>query len=125
MPREKILKPGMPVRNSQSGQPIMVALDLLGRRWSLRILWCLRDGERKTSRGLQSACDISSPSVLTARLKELRSAGLVSLENGKGYGLTPEGMQLLAALGPLAKWADTWAHQVGRDDLACYSKTHK
>jgi DNA-binding HxlR family transcriptional regulator len=31
------------VRGSRSGRPIMVLLDLLGRRWSLRILWELRD----------------------------------------------------------------------------------
>ena len=37
------------VRGSRTGRPIMALLDLLGRRWSLRILWELR-GAPLTSR---------------------------------------------------------------------------
>ena len=37
-------KPGTRVRGSRTGRPIMAALDLLGRRWALRILWELRAG---------------------------------------------------------------------------------
>ena len=36
--------PGAPVRGSRTGRPVMALLDLLGRRWSLRVLWELRDG---------------------------------------------------------------------------------
>jgi len=125
MSSKPTLQPGTPVRSSKSGQPIMVALDMLGRRWTLRILWCLRNGEKKTSRALQSECEITSPNVLNTRLKELREAGIVALENGAGYGLTAEGKQLLASLGPLAEWADQWARNVGREDLACYSKAER
>ena len=39
-----------------SGRPIMVALDALGRRGALRLLWELRDGPL-TFRALQTACD--------------------------------------------------------------------
>jgi len=35
--------PGRPVRGSSTGKPVMAALDLLGRRGSLRIVWELRD----------------------------------------------------------------------------------
>ena len=49
----------------------MALLDLLGRRWSLRVLWELRDGPL-TSRALRAACDEASPSVLQARLADLR-----------------------------------------------------
>ena len=125
MSRTKVIKPGVPVRNSQSGQPIMAALDLLGRRWSLRILWCLRQGERKSSRVLQTECGISSPNVLMSRLKELRESGIVNLEEGGGYALTGLGLKLINALGPLAAWSDQWAQIVGREDLACYGKTQK
>ncbi|HTO53257.1 MAG TPA: transcriptional regulator, partial [Myxococcota bacterium] len=37
-------RPGAAVRGSRSGRPIMAALDLLGRRWALRVLWELRNG---------------------------------------------------------------------------------
>ena len=66
------LKAG-PVRGSRTGRPIMVLLDLFGRRWSLRILWELRE-RPMTSRALRVACDKASPTVLNERLKELRDA---------------------------------------------------
>ncbi len=67
------------VRGSTSGRPIMALLDLLGRRWSLRIIWELRDDRSLTSRALRTACDEASPTVLQARLSELREAGFVEL----------------------------------------------
>src|ERR1700716_2079675 len=66
------------VRGSRSGRPIMALLDLLGRRWTLRIVWELRE-QPLTSRALRAACDEASPTVLQARLSELRQAGLVEL----------------------------------------------
>jgi DNA-binding HxlR family transcriptional regulator len=38
-------QPGKPVRGSVTGRPLMAGLDLSGRRWSLRIIWELCDGE--------------------------------------------------------------------------------
>ena len=61
----------------------MALLDLLGRRWALRILWELRD-EPLTSRALRTACDEASPTVLQTRLDELREAGFVGLGEGGG-----------------------------------------
>jgi DNA-binding HxlR family transcriptional regulator len=84
----------------------MVALDMLGRRGALRILWELR-GEPLTFRALQAACD-SNPGSLNTRLKELRDLGIVGHEAG-GYRLTPVGRTLIAALQPLQTWADDWA----------------
>ena len=53
----------------------MAVLDLLGRRWMLRVLWQLRDGPL-TFRALREQCDAVSPSVLNTRLAEMRDAGL-------------------------------------------------
>jgi DNA-binding HxlR family transcriptional regulator len=97
-----------PVRGSRTGRPIMALLDLLGRRWALRVLWELRDGPL-TSRALRVACDAVSPTVLQARLSELRAAGLVELGVGRGYGLTAVGFELLQAFAPLYAFADRWA----------------
>jgi len=96
----------------------MVVLDLLGRRWALRILWELRDGERRSFRSLQESCLITSPNVLNTRLKELRHAQVVDLEEGAGFGLTEMGKKLLKALHPLSLWSENWAIRVGREDLA-------
>lgn len=96
------------IRGSRTGRPIMALLDLLGRRWALRVLWELRDGPL-TSRALRTACDEVSPTVLQARLSELREAGLVDHAAGRGYALTALGLELLSAFMPLYGFADRWA----------------
>ena len=96
------------MRGSHSGRPIMALLDLLGRRWTLRILWELRSGVLNF-RELREACGGMSPSVLNLRLRELREAGIVSLQDGGGYLLSESGRQLLSALAPLQGWANRWA----------------
>jgi DNA-binding HxlR family transcriptional regulator len=101
--------PGQPVRGSRTGRPTMALLDLLGRRWALRILWELRDGDRLTFRDLQVRSGNISSSVLNDRLRELREAGIVSVEPSGGYQLTPAGKALLRALEPLDAWAKDWA----------------
>jgi len=95
------------VRGSTTGRPIMALLDLLGRRWSLRILWELRD-HPLTSRALRAACDQASPTVLQARLLELRQANFVELIPDSGYGLTALGQELLEGLLPLHRFAERW-----------------
>ena len=97
-----------PVRGSSSGRPIMAALDLLGRRWSLRILWELR-ATPLTFRALQDACGGLSPSVLQQRLNDLREAGLVLHDGSSGYGLTEAARSLQPILLTLNDWAEGWA----------------
>ena len=86
----------------------MALLDLMGRRWSLRIVWELRNGPM-TSRELRTACDEASPTVMQKRLDELRDAGLVDLIAGAGYRLTPLGKALIEAVQPLSSFADRWS----------------
>lgn len=101
-------KVGQPVRGSRSGRPIMVVLDLLGRRTTLRILWELR-WEPLTFRGLQDACETNAR-LLNTRLAELKDTGLVEHATG-GYRLSEQGRGLLVSLGPLFDWAQEWAEQ--------------
>jgi DNA-binding HxlR family transcriptional regulator len=101
--------PGRPARGSDSGRPIMALLDLLGRRWALRVIWELRE-QALAFRALQERCAGMSSSVLNQRLRELRAAGV--LEAGPdGYRLTDEGRLLLAAYPPLDAWAERWAER--------------
>ena len=99
--------PGRPVRGSASGRPIMALLDLLGRRWALRVVWELRHGAQPTFRELQRSCDGVSSSVLADRLRELGEAALVE-HDGEGYALTAQGRDLLDRLLPLDEWASRW-----------------
>ena len=96
--------PGRPVRGSTSGRPLMAALDLLGRRWALRVLWELRPGPLG-ARAILGACDGLSPSVLYERLRELTEAGLVAQDEASRYLLTPLGRDLGEAIGPLDAWS--------------------
>jgi DNA-binding HxlR family transcriptional regulator len=106
-----------PVRGSRTGRPIMALLDLLGRRWTLRIVWELRNGPL-TARALRAACDEASPTVLHTRLAELRDARLVDHTAGRGYGLTPLGVEFSRAFLPLYDFADRWAAQTIPSDDA-------
>lgn len=100
--------PGTPVRGSRSGAPIMALLDLLGRRWSMGVLWVLCEGGAATFRELQSRCETISPSVLNSRLKELRQARLVEVSDS-GYVATQLGHALFTHLEPLGAWSKGWA----------------
>jgi DNA-binding HxlR family transcriptional regulator len=86
----------------------MAALDLLGRRWVLRILWELRDGPLGF-RALQKACDGMSSSVLASRLADLTSTGIVTIDDGGHYALSETGERLRTALRPLLDWSREWA----------------
>jgi DNA-binding HxlR family transcriptional regulator len=103
-------RPGRSVRGSRSGRPIMAALDLLGRRWALRILWELRAGALPF-RALREAAGDVSPAVLNTRLAELREAGLVE-STPLGYATTTSGRDLCRALEPLQSWAQRWSRQL-------------
>ena len=99
--------PGRPVRGSATGRPIMALLDLLGRRWTLRVLWELRGAPVPSFRELQSRCGGVSSSVLTDRLAELREAGIVERADD-GYRLSTRGAELSEAILVMARWAADW-----------------
>ena len=86
----------------------MALLDLLGRRWTLRILWELRGDPVPTFRELQARCEGMSSSVLSQRVGELREAGIVAPD---AYALTADGRELLEAFAPIQEWAARWARR--------------
>jgi DNA-binding HxlR family transcriptional regulator len=90
----------------------MALFDLLGRRWSLRILWELRDGPL-TFRALQERCGDVSPTVLNRRLGELRGVDLVAHGEG-GYAYTRWGGELAEQLTKLDAWSGRWARELAK-----------
>lgn len=98
------------VRGSRTGRPIMVLLDLLGRRWALRIVWELREGPQRF-RELQDTIG-ASPTIINTRLAELREAKLVRLDDESGYLLTALGEELLRLFLPLHVWSEKWAKAI-------------
>ncbi|MEU2736837.1 helix-turn-helix domain-containing protein [Streptomyces sp. NPDC007095] len=93
----------------------MAALDLLGRRWTLRIIWELHDnGAPIGFRDLQRRCDDMSSSVLSTRLTELRETGIASstaTAAQPAWHLTALGDDLVTAMGPLLDWSRAWAER--------------
>ena len=86
----------------------MVLLDLLGKRWTLRVIWELHNGGPATFRDLRKRCEEVSPTLLNSRLKDLRQLGLIDL-GADGYELTKHGQSLSEKLAPLDAWANKWA----------------
>ncbi|MCX5206583.1 helix-turn-helix transcriptional regulator [Streptomyces sp. NBC_00237] len=87
----------------------MAALDLLGRRWALRVVWELSQSPAGF-RELQRRCAQMSSSVLSTRLAELIDARLIALRPD-GYHLTPLGTGLVTALRPLDAWSRRWGDE--------------
>ncbi|WKX73838.1 helix-turn-helix domain-containing protein [Streptomyces sp. XD-27] len=100
--------PGRPVRGSTTGRPLMAALDLFGRRWTLRVVWELHEGALGF-RALRERCENMSSSVLRQRLVELIEARLVHQTPDGRYALTELGREARTALNPLVGWSATWA----------------
>ncbi len=115
-----IPKPGMPVRGSQSGAPLMAAFDLLGRRWAMGIVWQLSYGSA-TFRSLQNACGSISPSILNSRLKDLREAQLIE-RTTEGYRLTEMGEALHRLLLPFGEWSIKWAQLITPEETSRWSQ---
>ena len=85
-------------------------LDLLGRRWALRLVWELRRSTLSFSE-LRERLEIS-PSVLSARLGELADAGVLERDGVRRYRLSGRGRELARILYELNRWAQH--QQTGR-----------
>jgi DNA-binding HxlR family transcriptional regulator len=79
-------------------------LDLLGRRWALRLVWELRRSTLSFSE-LRERTGIS-PSVLSARLGELVDADVLERDGGRRYRLSGRGRALARILYELNRWAE-------------------
>lgn len=87
--------------------PLAALLDLLGRRFALGVYWSLR-GTSLSFRAL--AARLEAPEAqLTQRLRELREAGLIEVDEAGEYRLTAHGRRLQGVLEPVAAWAGEWA----------------
>jgi DNA-binding HxlR family transcriptional regulator len=90
-------------------------MDILGRRWALRLVWELRRSTLSFSE-FRERTGIS-PSVLSARLGELIDAGIVERDSGRRYRLGGRGRELARLLYELNRWAEQ-AGVSSRNELA-------
>lgn len=87
-----------------STRPVENALELLGRRWALRLIWELRRSTLSFSE-LRQRTGIS-PSVLSSRLGDLVAAGVLERDSGRRYRLSGRGRELARLLYELNRWAE-------------------
>jgi DNA-binding HxlR family transcriptional regulator len=112
-PSVNVPLPGIAVRGSSSGRPLMATLDLLGRRWVLRLIWEMRE-KPCGFRELQANCEGLSPSVLSKRLKELQLAGVVEQDDDARWLLTPLGKSLQPAIKAMSDWSKRWEESLNQ-----------
>lgn len=102
--------------------PVAKTTELLGEKWTLLILRELLLGTHRYN-DFQRALSRISPSLLTKRLKQLESAGIIvrkKLQGRSGYEyfLTPAGKELAPIVEHLASWGMRWARgQLDEDEL--------
>jgi DNA-binding HxlR family transcriptional regulator len=84
---------------------VIDTLELLGRRWALRLVWELRRDAMRFSE-LRARTGISS-SVLAQRLRELAEAGVVESDPAGRYRLSAGGRELARVLYDLNRWAES------------------
>jgi DNA-binding HxlR family transcriptional regulator len=85
----------------------MALLDFLGRRCTLRIGWELGVGPLPF-RELQRRTGISSPNLVSRRLKEGVALGIFERDDSGDYCLSEAGRELGTILRPLDAWAKAW-----------------
>ena len=89
------------------------AVELLGRRWAGAIVSILLRGPARYNEIRADIPDISDR-MLTERLKELESEGVVvrtvipEAPIGVEYGLTEKGRALELAVAAIGRWAEKW-----------------
>lgn len=91
--------------------PVLYALDIVGQKWKLPILWYLHKGSIRYNELKRRVTGITNI-MLTKSLRELEEAGLVKREVFNTippkveYSLTENGEALLPALNELYKWGE-------------------
>ncbi len=89
------------------------AIELIGRRWAGAILWSLSERPHYFAELTASVPGLSDR-LLSRRLRELESAGLVARTVSEGpparvsYSLTEKGHAVEPVLSELATWAGDW-----------------
>lgn len=92
--------------------PILYAMDLIGQKWKLPILWYIADKGPIRYNELRRDVVGITPTMLTKCLGELEEAGLIErhqfpeIPPHVEYSLTPDGESLLPTLRELYDWAD-------------------
>lgn len=95
-------------------RPLLDTLNVLERRWALRLVWELR--RDSLSFGALGERTGVSPSVLSQRLTDLAGLGVLERDRSRLYRLTGRGRELARILYELNRWAERPARLARRED---------
>ena len=102
-----------PLAHGASCTVFQHAIEFIGRRWNGAILFVLLDGPYRFNELLARVPNISDR-LLTERLRELETAGMVAREVQPGppvrviYQLTDAGRSLNEVIQSISSWAERW-----------------
>ena len=92
--------------------PLIYALDIIGQKWKLPIMWYLSDNEFTRYNELKRKVKGITNMMLTKSLKELEEHNLIvriqyeTIPPKVEYALTERGKALLPALSELSRWGE-------------------
>lgn len=93
--------------------PVIFAMNIIGKKWKLPILWYLHEAEETRYNELKRRIQGITNIMLTKSLRELEDAGLVRrtvydvIPPQVSYALTAEGRAIVPALNELYAWGKT------------------
>ena len=93
---------------------LTLAMDLVGGKWKMVILWLLRNGTLRFNE-LRRLLPGITQKMLTQQLRELEDSGIISrtvypvVPPKVEYDLTDEGRKLIPSLDMLCQWSTTYA----------------
>lgn len=108
-------KPRVVVRSYRQFCGAAKALDVVGARWVLLVVRNLLLGPQRFA-DLNSQLPGIPKNLLSARLKELSAAGVVT-QVGDRYALTPAGLELEPVVVELGRWGARFLGQPERGDV--------
>ena len=99
-------------KNNYDSCPLTFALNLIGGKWRLPIIWAIHKNKDMRYNQLKREIHGITNMMLTQSLRELESYGIVSRKQFMEipprveYSLTDNGENLIPALKALADWGD-------------------
>lgn len=93
-------------------EPLLALVELLGRRYGWALVWGLRFGAQPSAALARLVG--AEESVATQRLRELRAAGLIEIDEAGNYRLSTHGRRMLDPVEGLAAFADDWSQLTPR-----------
>lgn len=101
--------------------PVAMAAEIIGTRWTLLVLREMIMGSRRFNE-LRRGVPRMSPALLSKRLKDLESAGIITRHPVKGepgsfdYRLTDAGRDLRPVIEAIGLWGQRWVETVATLD---------